>query len=164
MLGESIDDPLGVESGGDSRSIPGFGQLPVRTVLRNEKTVRRATGTTSMWHAPAFSGYEIHMGETVYSNGARAFAQIRREGSQQQTADGAVACSGRVWGTYVHGLFDDDAFRHSFLRFARESRGLAPAQRHSYFTAERQKRIDRWAGVLRESLNMDLVRHLIRGA
>lgn len=161
MLGESIEDPFGVESGSIPRTIPGLGHLPVRTILRREKTVRRATGTTLAWDAISFSGYEIHMGETVYSNGFTPFAEILREGDRQRIADGAVSPSGRVWGTYIHGLFDDDAFRHTFLRLARERCGLEPAQQYGCFTAEREKRIDQWARVLRESLDMNLIRELI---
>jgi adenosylcobyric acid synthase len=136
MLGLSIDDPLGVESEGRRRSMPGLGKLKVRTVMRGEKTVRRATGRTTMWDAPPFSGYEIHMGETT----------------------GPDCGEGRVWGTYIHGLFDDDAFRHSFLKFARQRCGLAPAQSYALVTAQREGRIDRWAGHLRQSLDMKTIR------
>jgi adenosylcobyric acid synthase len=157
MLGLSIEDPSGVESGGLPRTMAGLGQLPVRTLMRDQKTVRRATGQARLWGAPSFSGYEIHMGETLYENGAEPFAEILREGGQQSTSDGAIASSGRVLGTYIHGLFDDDAFRHTFLHFARETCGLAPARSHICFTAERQARIDRWASHLRQSLNMSLI-------
>jgi adenosylcobyric acid synthase len=160
MLGLSVEDPSGVESGGFPRSIRGLGQLPVRTVMRAEKTVRRATGQTNLWDAPCFSGYEIHMGETVYESRAEPFAKILREGEQQRTSDGSVAAAGRVWGTYIHGLFDDDAFRHQFLRFARESCGLAPASSQICVTAERQARLDRWASHLRQSLDMKLIHQL----
>jgi len=158
MLGISIEDPVGVESGGHARTMPGLGRLPVRTIMRGEKTVRRAAGRTRLWDAPAFSGYEIHMGETLYENGAEPFAQILREGGQQPTPDGAIASSGRVWGTYIHGLFDDDAFRHQVLEFARRTCGLAPADSHIRVTAEREARIDRWANHLRRSLDMKLIR------
>jgi adenosylcobyric acid synthase len=157
MLGLSIEDPSGVESGGLGRTMPGLGQLPIRTIMREEKTVRRATGRTRR-SAQQFSGYEIHMGETVYQNGAVPFAEILREGQCQPTADGAMASSERVWGTYVHGLFDDDAFRHGFLNTVREACGLAPARNHACVTAERQARIDRWANHLRQSLDMNLIR------
>jgi adenosylcobyric acid synthase len=166
MLGLSIEDPSGVESGGLGRTITGLGQLPIRTIMRDSKTVRRATGRTRR-DAQPFSGYEIHMGETVYQNGAVPFAEILREGQLQSnppnlgpTADGAIDSSGRVWGTYVHGLFDDDAFRHRFLDTTRQAYGLAPARSHACVTAERQARIDRWAGHLRQSLDMNLIRRL----
>jgi adenosylcobyric acid synthase len=158
MLGRSIEDPEGVESGGRARTIPGLGLLPVRTIMRGEKTVRCATGHARWWDAISFRGYEIHMGETIYENGAEPFAEILREGSLRPTCDGAVASSGRVWGTYVHGIFDDDAFRHKFLDLARRSNGLAPACVYAWVTAERQARIDRWASHLRQSLDMSLLR------
>jgi adenosylcobyric acid synthase len=81
-------------------------------------------------------GYEIHMGET----------------------SGAINNGGRVWGTYVHGLFDDDAFRHRFLDRVRAQCGLAPAREKAPVTANRQARIDRWADHLRQSLDLDLIR------
>jgi adenosylcobyric acid synthase len=158
MLGISIEDPAGVESGGLPRSMSGLGQLPIRTIMRGEKTVRRAAGRTRLLGAPSFRGYEIHMGETVYENGAEPFAEILREGETQPVADGAIASSGRVWGTYIHGLFDDDAFRHKVLDFARKKCGLAPAYTHIRVTAEREARIDRWAAHLRQSLDMKLIR------
>jgi adenosylcobyric acid synthase len=156
MLGLSIEDPLGVENGGQSRSVTGLGQLSIRTVLRDEKTVRRATGRTRLFEAKSFCGYEIHMGETLYENGAEPFAQIIRENGAAPIADGAIAKSGRVFGTYVHGLFDDDAFRHGFLDSVRDACGLAPAR--DYAAANREARIDRWADHLRQSLDMNLIR------
>jgi adenosylcobyric acid synthase len=160
MLGLSIEDPFGVESGGLPRTMPGLGQLAVRTIMRDKKTVRRVTGRAHLWDAASFIGYEIHMGETLYENGAKPFAEILREGEQQPTMDGAVASSGRVWGTYIHGLFDGDAFRHRFLHLSRQTSGLTPARSYSCVTAQRQTRIDRWAGHLRQSLDMSLIHEL----
>lgn len=162
MLGLSIDDPSGVESDGVPRNVAGLGQLPVRTIMRGEKTVRRAEGRTRLWDAPSFDGYEIHMGETVYENGAEPFAELLKDGEQQPNLDGAIDSSGRVWGTYIHGLFDDDAFRHRFLQFARQACGLSPARSHRCVTAERQARIDRWASHLRHSLDMNLIRSWVK--
>ncbi len=160
MLGLSIEDPMGVENGGQSRCVSGLGELAIRTVLRGEKTVRRATGRTRVFDftpgSKSFSGYEIHMGETLYENGAEPFSQIVRENGTTPFADGAIAKSGRVFGTYVHGLFDDDAFRHGFLDSLRESSGLAPAR--DYAAADREARIDRWADHLRRSLDISLIR------
>jgi adenosylcobyric acid synthase len=160
MLGLSLEDPSGVESGGIPRTLPGLGQLPVRTIMRDKKTVRRATGRVRLWGGPSFSGYEIHMGETQYENGAEPFAEILRECEQQPILDGAISSSGRVWGTYIHGLFDDDSFRHKFLYFARETSGLTPARSYICVTAERQARMDRWAGHLRQSLDLNLIHEL----
>jgi adenosylcobyric acid synthase len=132
MLGLSIEDPAGVENGGVARASEGLGLLPVRTVMREQKTVRAGSGHDR--------GYEIHMGET-------------------STAPGASVASGdRVWGTYVHGLFDNDEVRHNFIDNARGQCGLTPASRKEPVTANRQARIDRWADHLRRSLHLDLIR------
>jgi adenosylcobyric acid synthase len=162
MLGISIEDPAGVESGGAPRAVPGLGKLPVRTVMRGAKTVRRASGQTGLWDAPAFTGYEIHMGETFYEHGAEPFAEILREGDSSATPDGAIASSGRVAGTYVHGLFDQDPFRHSFLNLARRECGLAPPAGFVCVTTERQARMDRWANHLRQALDLSLIRKWAR--
>jgi adenosylcobyric acid synthase len=155
MLGCAIEDPEGVESAGVSRTSAGLGALSIRTVMRGEKTVRRAA-------ASDFRGYEIHMGETIYERGAEPFAQIQREGDPHPTPDGAIDSAGRIWGTYVHGIFDDDRFRHKFIDETRNRIGLAPAATHIGVTAERERRIDRWADHLRQSLNMSLIRDWIR--
>ncbi|HEX3879400.1 MAG TPA: cobyric acid synthase [Bryobacteraceae bacterium] len=156
MLGQSIEDPAGVESQGHARAVAGLGKVAVRTVMRSQKTVRRATGHCTVLDSPFF-GYEIHMGETIYG-GAEPFAQITREGENAALADGAVSADGTAWGTYVHGLFDCDAFRHTVLRFARRRAGLASADCFSWITSERDSRIDRWANHLRQSLDLDLIR------
>jgi adenosylcobyric acid synthase len=144
MLGLSIEDPDGVESAGLARTMQGLGHLSVRTVMRGEKTVRRVTGRTRLWDGCSFSGYEIHMGETKSEGGSEC--------------NDAILSSGKVYGTYIHGLFDDDAFRHSFLDFARQSCGLAAVESYVCVAAQRQAHIDRWADHLRQSLDLDLIR------
>jgi adenosylcobyric acid synthase len=161
MLGCAIEDPLGVESAASARAAAGLGLLAIRTVLRPEKTVRRITGRPMDAGGPQFEGYEIHMGESEYEAECRPFAHIIREGSSTAIADGAVNDGCCVWGTYVHGIFDDDSFRHAFLDNARSRCGLFPATNRRCVTAERQARIDRWAGHLRACLDLDLIRSWI---
>jgi adenosylcobyric acid synthase len=165
MLGGSIEDPHGIENRGVPCSRNGLGFLPVRTVLRAEKTVRRVRGRlrcnifgSALWPSTGFRGYEIHVGETVYETGARPFAEVSREGVPGSIPDGAVSSSGRIFGTYVHGLFDDDDFRHSFIQAARAAVDLAPAATWAHVAAEREARIDRLACHLRRSLDMHLIK------
>jgi adenosylcobyric acid synthase len=168
MLGSSIEDPHGVENQGKSCSRKGLGFLPLRTVLHGEKTVRRVQGCLrseffGLGFCPEtrFEGYEIHVGETFYETGSRALAEIVRQGIPGSVADGAVSASGRVLGTYVHGFFDNDDFRHSFLAAARSAADLAPAETWANVAAEREARIDRLADHLRKSLDMTLIKSWI---
>ncbi len=164
MLGTEIEDAGGVENGGVGRCERGLGLLPIATRLRDEKLTRTARGRVlsgklfgQSLATPCFQGYEIHLGETVYSEGAEAFAETERG------RDGAVSGNGRAFGTYVHGLFSDDAFRHAFVRAARAACGLAPPHQLCLVAAERERRIDRLAAHVRKSLDMDLIWRCIGG-
>jgi adenosylcobyric acid synthase len=162
MLGESIEDPDGSENGGVPRRDSGMAMLPIATILRAEKVTRTARGcvpSEKLFGQPltssCFHGYEIHLGETVYADGAAPFAEIERG------PDGAISTEGRVFGTYVHGLFTDDCFRHSLLAAARAACGLAPAQETVFVTAERERRIDRLANHVRSAVDMELIRRCV---
>lgn len=161
MLGRTVDDPAGAENNGQPCSGQGLGLLPIVTVLTDEKITRRVAGRLlpaeifgQAIAESSFKGYEIHMGDTVYDGPSQVFAEIRRFGEEPALRDGAVSSDAHVLGTYVHGLFDEDAFRHAFLRTARASCGLAPPREVAFFSAEREARFDRLAAHVRESLDI----------
>jgi adenosylcobyric acid synthase len=85
----------------------------------------------------------------------RPFGQVRRAGARDTVDDGAVARDGRIIGTYLHGLFDADDFRHAFLRASRAVCGLAPPTQVAYVAAERDARINRLAMQVAGSLDVD---------
>jgi len=106
MLGHKIEDPDGIE--GLAGSTPGLGLLDITTRMQPRKTLTRVQAT----HVPSgtpFDGYEIHIGDTTGPDCNTPFARI---GS---APDGAMSPTGRVMGTYVHGLFASGAFRQAFL-------------------------------------------------
>ena len=69
MLGQELRDPLGIEHGG---TLKGLGLLPLVTTFSAQKTRTQVSGRTGDLAATAlpqlshraFSGYEIHMGQT----------------------------------------------------------------------------------------------------
>jgi adenosylcobyric acid synthase len=159
MLGERIDDPACVESGG---STDGLGLLPLVTTLATRKTTVRvsaevagATFAGRTLAVSAFDGYEIHVGATS-REGAAPFAIVRGSDGPFYE-DGAVAKDGLVTGTYVHGLFDDDDFRHAAVASLRARCGLAPAAGANAWRAEREARYDRLAGIVRAALDIPML-------
>lgn len=171
MLGRVVEDPGGAESGGQPCSAGALGLLPIATVLNAEKVTRPVRGLvqpSQLFGQPvterSFQGYEIHLGETIYENPANPFSEITRRGSDTVLRDGAVSSDGFVMGTYVHGLFDDDAFRHSFLIGARTATGLVPPRQVAFVSADRQRRIDRLADHVRRALDMELIKSWLRPA
>jgi adenosylcobyric acid synthase len=159
MLGEQVRDPLAVEGGGVAA---GLGLLPIVTELKATKTTVNASAQWSNLHlfgqavgAVEARGYEIHMGETAYVGDAQPFARLRRAGSRDVVDDGAAAIDGRIMGTYLHGLFDADEFRHAFLHAARAASGLAPPTRLAHVAAERDARLNRLAAHVDRALDVE---------
>ncbi|NTU85451.1 MAG: cobyric acid synthase, partial [Chloroflexales bacterium] len=117
LLGRRVSDPLGVEgAGGDE---PGLGLLPVETVFAGTKRTEQVAAIAEAPWAPGapLAGYEIHMGRTTAVGDARPLATItRRHESPCAEADGQLSADGRVWGCYIHGLFDSPGFRRGWLR------------------------------------------------
>lgn len=164
MLGFEVADSAGLEGGGRAG---GLGLLPIRTTLTGDKVTRRARA--QLVESRLFgrsvacdqtNGYEIHLGSTVYEDGTAPLMRLVREGQQEVIGDGAISADGRVVGTYLHGFFDPDEFRHAFLQAARAACGLDPrASRYGFacVSAEREARFDRLAAHVRASIDLDLV-------
>jgi adenosylcobyric acid synthase len=163
MLGKLILDPEEIESG---KPHPGLGLLPFDTTMRPTKITMAATGelaTKSLFGQPVGSvslqGYEIHVGETSYLSEAQPFAQIvrRTNDSQRSVADGCVGADSRIFGTYLHGVFDGDAFRHAFIGAARAFCHLTPAGELNDWASKRKDSFDRLASAVSESLDIEKI-------
>lgn len=177
MLGAEIADPLLIEEGGCER---GLGLLPLSTKLLAAKRLCRAAGladacVTGAARQPV-AGYEIHHGETSSLHGklsaqagepaageaASAPLRVvmtdsggRTLGWGQCDAEGRA----RVWGSYLHGLFDEDAFRHAFLRRLRDEAGLPPAPETAYSLGPE---LDRLADAVEAALDMPAILNLLQ--
>jgi len=161
MLGYEILDPGGLEG---MAKVAGLGLLPMATVLaREKKTVMaraRLARSTLFGQAMAtreLTGYEIHLGVTRYHTGAEPLLEQVRQGSSGAGRDGAISADGLTIGTYLHGFFDCDGFRHAFLRAARAHCGLSPNAEFVSFSAERQDRFDRLAASVRRAMDLKTV-------
>ena len=163
MLGQMIHDPEGVEG---PESIQGLGLLPINTTMRPSKITLNGTGmlTAKFLFGQrieniALHGYEIHVGETSYVGEVSAFAQLMRRtnDSKESVVDGCVGADSRIFGTYLHGLFDGDVFRHTFICAARQFCHLAPPTELSNWGSKRQESMDRLARTVSESLDLPTI-------
>ncbi|SHH02885.1 adenosylcobyric acid synthase (glutamine-hydrolysing) [Kaistia soli DSM 19436] len=142
MLGRSIADPEGIESG--TRIAEGLGLLAVDTVLGDDKTTTAFAGHEAGSDL-AVSGYEIHLGHSDGEDRRRPWL-IGPDGGE-----GAISPDGRVRGSYVHGLFSADAFRRDFL----SSIGAAPSKLD--YEAEVDAVLDRLADHLETHLDIGAI-------
>ncbi len=117
MLGRSIEDPYHVES--DVDETEGIGLIDMKTVLTKEKKLTRvrALSLLSVFGGNIeVTGYEIHMGVSRLSSRLKpCFKIIEKNGIRTSYYDGAQSMKRNVWGTYIHGLFENDAFRSNML-------------------------------------------------
>lgn len=158
MLGQGIADPLGVEGG--IKDVSGIGLLPLMTTLRGEKVTSQTEATTTLFgNSAPIRGYEIHMGQSEVTGDSGGLMELKRLATGETLKDGAS--KGNVWGTYLHGIFDSNAFRSAMLNTLRHERGLALPDSPLDYQALRERNMDRWADVLREHLDMDFIRGLI---
>jgi len=155
MLGQTVADPLGIESSLEASA--GLGLLPLVTELAREKHLSQVRAV----HHPSgleLKGYEIHHGETRTLDERSVCTVSSPPDRRIGFADG----SGTVWGTYLHGLFDADDFRRHFLDGVRRRKGLAPlgSPQTSY---DLEDKLDRLAETVRKALDMDRIYDLLEG-
>jgi len=150
MLGLEIYDGKGVESG--KEIIRGLGFLPVVTTFDKKKTLTRVVAQ-HQGTGDFVRGYEIHHGQTqLIQPSMSVFKVTERMGEKTPYFDGAASRDGRIWGTYVHGIFDADGFRRNFLNNVRRAKGLSPLEQTYYIDDE--KEFDKLAALVRSNLGM----------
>ncbi len=147
MLGQTIDDPEGIE--GPAGISDGLGLLNVETIMTPKKSLTRISA-----HHPAsgtdLTGYEIHIGVTTGADRARPLFDI------DGMAEGAVSLDGGVLGTYLHGMFSADAFRAAFLeRLGVRGGGVA-------YAGDVETTLDTLAAHLEKHLDLDVMLSLAR--
>lgn len=106
MLGRRVADPEGIE--GPAGETEGLGHLDIDTVMTPDKRLSRVRATHIASGLPV-DGYEIHIGRSQGADCARPFAMV------DGRPEGATRADGRVVGSYLHGLFHQDAFRAAYL-------------------------------------------------
>lgn len=113
MLGKRVADPHGTE--GAPGTTAGIGLLDIETEMAGDKTLTEVRVSDALSGIEAY-GYEIHIGVTEGPDRANPWLTI--EGKPE----GARSTDGRVYGSYVHGVFAADGFRRAFLERIRSGR------------------------------------------
>ncbi len=165
MLGEKIDDPCHVES--DLSTIDGLKLLDMFTIFHTEKYTKQ---TRILFHgsARAFNklngvfvdGYEIHMGESVFKNPIPFTSAIDSSGNTRLT--GITDKTGRIAGTYCHGIFDSKVVTECVVNSLRSDKWL-PRLSSELFDRRQilEKDICRIADICRENLDMNMIRCIL---
>ena len=167
MLGKCINDPYGVESSLDS--IKGLGFFNMETQLEKRKSTHQVEAE-EIYHSgntkptDVLRGYEIHMGKATTNNEKSLFKIKKRSGKRCSINDGAISKDGKVMGTYIHGIFDNDRFRRTFLDNVNKKKKITPLDTENLFEfyAFKEEQYDRLADAVGNSLDMKCIARLLR--
>ena len=160
MLGEKVCDPLHVES--DKDEVTGLGLLPYITTMQGEKNTYQVEFNCKNlpfldmnFSAENLKGYEIHMGETVLTGSAQSlFNIVRRSNAPVDLQDGFINDKHHVFGTYCHGVFDNDHLRRSVINALRKRKGLHPLDVKFKYREYKEAEFDRLAAIVRKHFDM----------
>ena len=150
MLGQTLDDPAGTESG-KPMSLAGLGLLPTWTTFDAQKrrTQVRAVALGAPFAGARMTGYEIHNGRTTVNG--EPFCRLA-----DGTPEGCVCKN--VFGTYLHGLFDSGDLTQALVKLLCARKGISPRETRPTSMAEyRQAQFDLLADGVRGALDMDAV-------
>ena len=164
MLGETLSDPHGVEAGGSMR---GMGLLPMDTIFAEKKTRTQVTGRFldlegdyETLSEVEFTGYEIHMGDSVRRNPAKPCTSVRDEVTGKEKTEGTFTRN--VCGTYVHGIFDKEETALALIRAAGKKKGVDVSRMEGVdFASFKEQQYDILAAELRKHLDMKKIYEIL---
>ncbi|MFZ0666705.1 MAG: cobyric acid synthase, partial [Acidimicrobiales bacterium] len=162
MLGRHIEDAARIES--RSGSVNGLSLMPLTTTFHNKKIVARRKGTAALvGSSHVVEGYEIHHGITLADAGDDRSVDPWIVLDGEEVAGYAHPHSG-LFATSLHGLFENDGFRHAFLAQVAARRSKTLGTSDVSFAAAREQQIDRLADAIEEHIDLSALFEVIRSA
>lgn len=164
MLGMTISDTRETEQGGEMK---GMELLPIDTVFETRKIRTRVKGNflnvkgalEGLTGEP-FEGYETHMGISTLREGACPFTKIKDNVSGEVKEEGTM--NGNVYGTYVHGIFDEEGVGYRICNMLAAKKGDEfPEEGSINYKAFKQEQYDRLADTVRQNLDMKKVYEIL---
>ena len=162
MMGKNLINPHKTE--GNIKEMTGLDILAIETVFLPGKTTHQVeaeiTGNGELikdLKGNKVKGYEIHMGKTVYLEETEIpFKLFKRSKEEINFNDGAMSNNGLIFGTYLHGLFNNDAFRRNIINILRRKKGLKTFEEGPYSYQNKIKAdFDKLADIVEGALDID---------
>ncbi|MGL6132480.1 MAG: cobyric acid synthase, partial [Fusobacteriaceae bacterium] len=151
MLGDKVSDPYEIE--GDIKELPGLGLLDIETVMEKEKVTTQYSGilknSSGLLHGLGdikIEGYEIHQGVT---SGKEILC----------TSDNRMVATlkDNIFGTYLHGIFENYEFTDFILNKIREKKGLEKKNTIMSFEEYRLEELNKLEVIFRENVDIDAI-------
>ncbi|HIZ40026.1 MAG TPA: cobyric acid synthase [Candidatus Anaerobutyricum stercoris] len=159
ILGKELHDPEHVEHGGDMR---GLGLLDTSTVFQGGKTRTRIHGCIREeqnlygLENRQLEGYEIHMGATTNLGGAVPMIEL-----EDGRTDAYMTPDGRIWGSYLHGIFDNEDLVFGLVHDIMREKGINPGENHLSVAEYKEIQYNKLADLIRNNLDMNQIYRIL---
>lgn len=171
MLGKRIFDPQGSETG--DKQTQGLGLLDFDVTLLKDKVTAQSKGRIEYAGNGFFAelngcgleGYEIHMGRNEYGKDAVPVATVIRQGKRDvHLLDMVCNPKANVFGTYLHGVFDNGVFLRKLVNNLRQKKGLGAIEGKALSFAEyKEREYGKLADIVRHNSDMEMFYRILRG-
>jgi len=161
MLGNQIEDPNNIES--SVGRINGLCLLDIKTVIKEKKQTKQVSG--KLINSLSFfnlneniivSGYEIHMGETEVFGDSHSVFEL-----ENGRLDGAVNRSGTVFGTYLHGIFENDELRRSIIKTLKDKKGIVEDNSQLNYKELKDNEYNKLAKTVKDNVDLNKIRTIM---
>lgn len=171
MLGEKILDPHGLE--GNIKELKGLCLLDIETIFEEEKITAQVEGEILFagegihqnCKATKVKGFETHRGRSILGEDVKPFLQINKKlGQEVNYTDGAISDDGRVFGTYLHGIFDEVNFTQRFIDSILREKGLTPSGNTvKTFEEFKNQEYAKLAKLVKENIDLEKIYKILEG-
>ncbi|MGL4656460.1 MAG: cobyric acid synthase [Sarcina sp.] len=173
MLGNKIINTSKSEC--DIEEIKALGLLDIVTEFKDTKVTTQVRGRITsdeylLNECDEFyiEGYEIHMGRTIeVGKKAIPFLELKEIlGKNESRVEGYRSENGKVYGTYIHGIFDTLAFTRKIANNIRIEKGIEYKEKEideKTYKEVRDNEYNKLANILRDSLDMEKIYKILNG-
>lgn len=161
MLGNLIEDKLGIE--GKETFENGFGFLNIKTIFNRDKITKQSKGKIISNKIPEFNdikvvGYEIHNGISNLDENAIPFIKLNNGEIAGTTNEEST-----VFGTYIHGIFDDSKFVNIFIKYLLKVNKIEDIDQDKLsYKQYKMKQFDELSKILQSNIDMKKVEEILK--
>ena len=156
ILGKTLKDMQGIE--GNIQISQGLGILDIDTVFLDGKMttqykgeLKNTSGILEGLDGEKIEGFEIHHGAS--------FTKTETKLTDDTFVKAVV--KENVFGTYIHGIFENNRITEKILNIVREKKGISELKLKETFEEYREKEFDKLEKLLRENLDIEKIYEII---
>jgi adenosylcobyric acid synthase len=127
--------------------------------LKGQKSLKEQENAESDEAGERVTGYEIHMGITTRTGDSDSVVPVIA--LEDSRMDGLERADGLVFGTYLHGIFDNETLTRQLLTRLASRKGITLQNPQESVASYKERQYDKLADLVRKSMDMDRVYEIL---